>query len=167
MIFAHLYVTLCWNLMSRSISVSSLKYQHITWQNDALIISIPKHKGDQEGAHVYGKHVYANPTNPAVCPILALGIYVLCNSFRAPNCMQSVFEGNEDTNENRFSKWLQNMVQSPDIHDSIRRISKEIGSHSFRKGAATHAASVPSGPSAVYRCPVTGPRYRIIKVPGY
>lgn len=46
-IFGHCYLKLQWNLMARSNNVALLKYEHITWINDALVITLPKHKGDQ------------------------------------------------------------------------------------------------------------------------
>lgn len=47
MLFSHVYITMCWNLMSRSNNVALLLYQHITWENDSLLVTLPKHKGDQ------------------------------------------------------------------------------------------------------------------------
>lgn len=47
MTFAHAYITLCWNLMARTNNVALLKFEHISWENDALIVTLPKHKGDQ------------------------------------------------------------------------------------------------------------------------
>lgn len=44
-IFSHLYIVLCWNLMSRTNNVSLLKYQHINWELDSMNITLPKHKG--------------------------------------------------------------------------------------------------------------------------
>lgn len=32
--------------MARSISVAGLMYSHLHWENDALIVTLPKHKGD-------------------------------------------------------------------------------------------------------------------------
>ena len=46
--FAHCFLTLCWNLIARCSSVSSLMFQHISWENDAMKIVFPLHKGDQE-----------------------------------------------------------------------------------------------------------------------
>ncbi len=74
--FPHLFITLSWNLFSRSHSVASLMYVHIGWESDALVITVPRHKGDQEGARIYPIHVYANPLQPEVCPILSLAIYI-------------------------------------------------------------------------------------------
>jgi hypothetical protein len=87
--YAHLYLILCWNLMARSCSVSAIKYDHITWINDSLLITLPRHKGDQEGANCYPKHVFANPLNPVVCPILSLGIHLLSTSYRDSSNLNS------------------------------------------------------------------------------
>ena len=43
--------------MSRSVSVVWLMYNLITWIGDALVVELPKHKGDQEGENAYPKHV--------------------------------------------------------------------------------------------------------------
>jgi len=66
MSFCWAFFTCCWNLMARSISVGSLMIPHISWVNDAMVINIAKHKGDQEGNDCTGKHVYANPLMPHV-----------------------------------------------------------------------------------------------------
>ena len=68
--FAHLFLLLCWNLMARSVSVGSIMLQHIMWENDSLLITMPQHKRDQEGNNCYPKHVYANPENPVLCGTL-------------------------------------------------------------------------------------------------
>ena len=36
-------------------------------------------KNDQEGANGFARHVYANPKDPVVCPILAMSIVVITN----------------------------------------------------------------------------------------
>ena len=51
-------------------------YDHITWNVDAMVFKFPKHKGDQEGRTSIPKHVYANPLNPTICPILAFAVLV-------------------------------------------------------------------------------------------
>ena len=47
--------------MARSASVGAIMYAHISWVGGALQITIPAHKGDQEGANTYPKNMYANP----------------------------------------------------------------------------------------------------------
>jgi hypothetical protein len=81
MLFSWCFLLLQWNLIARSASVASIKLEHISWQNDSLIISIPKHKGDQAGAQCFPRHVYANPLNPVICPILSLAVYIFCKPF--------------------------------------------------------------------------------------
>ena len=45
----HLFLILCWNLFARSCSVADLRTHHFGWSNDALVIDMSKHKGDQTG----------------------------------------------------------------------------------------------------------------------
>lgn len=81
-LFSHIFSVFAWNLFARSNSVANIMLNHINWENDCLLITLPKHKGDQEGANVSPKHVYANPGKPEICPILALAIYAFStNSF--------------------------------------------------------------------------------------
>ncbi|KAL7469831.1 hypothetical protein ACHAXS_013690 [Conticribra weissflogii] len=76
-VFAHLYLTLEWNLMSRSENVNDCHAENIIWLDDALGFHFPKSKTDQLGKRGDAVwHVYANPGNPAVCPILALACYL-------------------------------------------------------------------------------------------
>ena len=80
--FVHLYLVLCWNLFSRSCSVSSLRTHHCKWVNDSLVIDMSVQKGDQTGENIKPKHVYANPYNPELCPILALALHTFAVSCR-------------------------------------------------------------------------------------
>ena len=80
--FVHLYLVLCWNLFSRSCSVSSLRTHHCTWVNDSLVIDMSVQKGDQTGENIKPKHVYANPYNPELCPILAFALHTFAVSCR-------------------------------------------------------------------------------------
>ena len=43
-IFSHLYLLLCWNLIARGVSVGGLMYNHVSWENDSMIIVFPSHK---------------------------------------------------------------------------------------------------------------------------
>ena len=44
-IFAHTFLLLCWNLIARCVSVSTLNYDHISWEEDCMTITFPTHKG--------------------------------------------------------------------------------------------------------------------------
>lgn len=79
-IFARCFLTLEWNLMARSENVVHAHMFHITWDNDSLIFRFVKSKGDQTGRNRDQEwHVYANPNNPAVCPVLAMACYIFAN----------------------------------------------------------------------------------------
>jgi hypothetical protein len=63
--FAWAFFTLQWNLLCRSESVTAILLDHIAWNNDSLVIFIPKHKGDQEGT-------YRRVANVFVCVFMYL-----------------------------------------------------------------------------------------------
>ncbi len=72
--FAHCFLTLEWNLMSRSENVVDCHAENIIWTDDLLGFTFPKSKTDQTGKNADSIwHVYATPHNPITCPILALG----------------------------------------------------------------------------------------------
>ena len=45
-IFLHAFMTAAWNLMARSVTVASLKWQHVGWVDDSLEIASGRHKGN-------------------------------------------------------------------------------------------------------------------------
>ena len=71
-----------WNCMSRSRNIGDLAYHNFRTDNDYIKIRYDNTKADQSGDNVKDKHVYANPFNPLVCPILALGIWFSLESKR-------------------------------------------------------------------------------------
>jgi hypothetical protein len=145
--FVFSFVLLCWNLMARSISVGSLMYKHISWEQDSLVICIPKHKGDQEGKRSHPKHVYANPINPQICPVLGLAVHVFSRGFQRDGSSPRVFG---DRSEQRFSHWLSGLcIECAEAIHAMGLIIDEIGTHSFRKGIATFLGGHPGGPSSV------------------
>ena len=106
--FAWPFLTLCWCLMARSNSVENIIFQHIPWESDSLVIQFAQHKGDKEGQVKYGRHVYANPREPTICPILSLSVLIFSKNRRAADGRQRLFEG--DRPESRFSDILLNVV---------------------------------------------------------
>ncbi len=131
--FAHTFLVLCWNLFARSHSVATLMLQHLSWENDSLVVILPKHKGDQEGSRVYPKHVYANPILPEICPILSLAIYVFStNCFHREGSDWMLFQGGHQ--ETKFSHWLVNVLKRGDVPElvELHNIAKDLGTHSLR-----------------------------------
>jgi hypothetical protein len=82
--------------------------QHIGWSKDSLIVQEQGHKGDQTGEAKYWKHIYANPGDPAICPILALAVCVFGGPARDTLGRQQIFLGSN--NKDRFSKTLRSIV---------------------------------------------------------
>jgi len=77
--FARLFMLLQWNLLCRSSNTEDVAYSHMEWKDDCLLVYFRKQKNDQDGTRSKDpRHVYANPLRPELCPILALGIWLLC-----------------------------------------------------------------------------------------
>lgn len=140
--FGHLYAILCWNLMSRSKNVTFIHFAHLGWKDDALTILFCVTKTDQTGDRMFDRHVYANPLQPAICPILSLGLFLMIYEFsenttllfaggKQYNHFSTVFKGAIKNNKDRFANWVSG--------DDDGR--KDFGTHSFRKGAATYVCS--------------------------
>ena len=151
-IFADVLLLLCWNLIARCISVSSLMFQHISWSNDSMVIVFPTTKSDLEGKHCSPKHVYASPTCPAICPIMSFVVYFYTLEMRREGSKCSVFGDNVKGVEDRFGSWLGTVasvasVSAVLVQMGISRV--EIGTHSFRKGVATFLNSMVAEPTAI------------------
>ena len=117
-----------------------IRHQHMAWKQDALIIFFRHMKNDQEGSRPKdGRHVFANPMIPEVCPILALAIYWASHKFTEDS---HLFPGDEQYN--RFVRSFKRILQQEEISAELVRRGvdvTELGSHSIRKGSATFCAS--------------------------
>jgi hypothetical protein len=65
------------------VTVGEILFDAISWEGDAMTIHIGKMKNDQGGAHGFARHVYANPKDPLICPILSIGVLVLLDQMRS------------------------------------------------------------------------------------
>jgi hypothetical protein len=161
-LYAHAFVTLAWNLFARSNSVARLMYHHFEWREDSMLVTLPKHKGDQEGSQVSPKHVYANPVYPEMCPLLSLAVYAFsCNHFEKSKASRKKTVANEEQKEDwclfkgtnietKFSHWLRRVLNKnlPELEE-LTSMKDDLGTHSFRKGVVTYVLSFPCGPSVV------------------
>jgi hypothetical protein len=155
-LFGWPYLVLQWNLIARTATVSAMMMEHVSWEGDALLISTPKHKGDQEGVKCFSRHLYANPSSPIICPVLALAVLTFTRVLRHDPDASSqslpnfrIFEGSH--NEARWSEVLSRTITALPEED-VRMLGaekKQLGTHSIRKGAATHCAGMVNGPSTV------------------
>jgi len=136
--FAWLFMVFCWNLIGRSNTVGNIMLQHMDWGGDCIKIKIAKHKGDQTGEGIGNeKHIYANPYNPAICPILALAVFIFCKYRGNDVVRQQLFD--------RFGKALMKVLKSvrdanPNI--DLGAVIEHLGTHSKRKGAASYLLSM-------------------------
>jgi hypothetical protein len=139
--FVHLFLILCWNMFARSCSVVDLRTHHFSWEQDSLVIDMSRQKADQTGEKMTPKHIFANPFEPAICPILAMALHLFSISFRPNNADKSkLFVGAAyDT----FSKWLNEVISAiPNLNYD----PKSFGTHSFRKGIASYCSGFIGGP---------------------
>lgn len=75
-VFAHTFLVLDWNLMKRAENCVNANISHVSVRNDSLVFEFAKSKGNQDGEEHLGPwHVYANPFEPTVCPLLALPLH--------------------------------------------------------------------------------------------
>ena len=87
--------------MKRAENCVDAKINHIRFENDCLVFEFAKSKSLPDGEdHVGPWHVYANPHEPHMCPVLALAKYLFTNvgilSGKSP-----LFEG-----ESQYSRYI-------------------------------------------------------------
>lgn len=140
-IFARCFLLLAWNLMARSQNTFNIHYTHISWGEDSLRIYFSHMKNDQAGQRPKDpRNIFANPLNPDLCPILALGVFWACNGFKENQT--ALFEGGSQYE--RFRRALEKLMNLSFVAAELQRrgmSAEQFGTHSFRKGAATYCSS--------------------------
>jgi len=135
-VFTHTVLTTMWNLMSRVENAVSICKSHMQWDEDCLLIFFAHEKTDQtESKPGDPRHIYANPFQPAICPILSLGIYFLVCDITVSET-QKVFDGQNQYC--RFHKSLKAMLSDENL---LGHSVGTFGTHSIRKGSATYTSS--------------------------
>ena len=135
-LFAHAFLTMEWNLLARSDNCFSMHVSHIAFQNGCLLFFFSKSKGNQTGeASEHPWHVYSNPQNPCLCPVLALARYLLSN----PDVVKNkglLFPG--EYQYNRFMGIFHKVIErNKEVFEVLGIKEGDLGSHSCRKGAIT------------------------------
>ncbi len=142
--------------MCRVSNVAELRGAHLCWENDSVVISMVKHKADQEGERTDPKHCYANPFKPSACVVTALAIYFAV--YGPPKTVRDkVFEGSRQ--HDRFVEAVRRALdQNPRLKAEMERLgitAEDIAAHSFRKGGRSYAqggtTASPSTPSILLR----------------
>ncbi|KAH9134953.1 hypothetical protein AeRB84_019408 [Aphanomyces euteiches] len=107
--FTHLFLVLTWNLMCRSVSTQQIRFEHLSYEEDAIGVRFFKTKTDQAGEKYRDpKHLYANPLCPTTCVFLAFAIYFASNPQLQPQCL---FPGGSQ--RDRFGKCLSKLALIP------------------------------------------------------
>ena len=140
---AHTFLVLDWNMMSRSESVIESNIDLISQQKDCINIDLGKTKCDQEGLKYvdYPLHLYSNPQEPCICPVLALCRLLICH----PMILQGqrpLFEG--VSQYDRFHSIFKEIVSSDEYRHEFVALGispEDFGTHSIRKGSATLCAT--------------------------
>ncbi len=134
--FCHAVLTTMWNLMSRVGNAVKICKNHLEWVEDALCIFFAHEKTDQTQSKPGDpRHIYANPFQPAICPILSLGIYfIICDITRSGSPF--IFPGSDQYS--RFHKSLKERFADTEL---LGHCDGTFGTHSIRKGSATYASS--------------------------
>jgi len=148
-IFCICFLTLQWNLPSRSEATESISFSQMTWESDHLkVYFLMRHSLNKDEA----RHAYSNPCCPGVCPIRAFAIYCLTFLLVAIDGGK-LFLGADQ--KSRFgSKCLHKILNNNrDLYHAKHVDPEELGTHSIRKGATTYCcAGVHPGPPIVSVC---------------
>ena len=135
-IFSHAVMTTMWNLMSRVGNAVSICKSHLQWDEDALLIFFAHEKTDQTQSKPGDpRHIYANPYQPEICPILSLGLFFLLVDVSSSDT-EFIFSGSSQYC--RFHKSLQRRFADEEL---LGHSVGTFGTHSIRKGSATYASS--------------------------
>jgi integrase len=126
--YAHGFLLLAWNLMTRAGSTGNIKFEHLRWDGDDMTVVIPKHKRDRSGGKLpTEKSVYANPIYPEICPFLTLGIILFSRENNGN--IEAMFKGKKL--EENINNWLKKTLD-PTNNEVITR--SHLTSHCTRKG---------------------------------
>lgn len=88
------------------------------------------------------RHVYANPLQPEICPVLALALYWITIPISTSEDKESLFPGNSQ--DSRYRGILGTLLTEPDGAKVVKDAgltATQIGCHSTRKGSSTYASS--------------------------
>jgi hypothetical protein len=145
-VFAHCFLLLTWNLGCRVNNTTIIKLQDFMWSHcfDCFHIIFAHSKTDPTGDNSqYPRHIFANPVDPIVCPVLAIAMYFLSYfSGSTVNMLDFLFPGKQQ--EHRFGRILNRvLIANEEEVKSLGYDISQIGSHSICKGASSYLTSMP------------------------
>ena len=156
-VYNWVYQLLLWNCMGRSASVDTLGLHNFKLGTDSIVITYDRSKSDMGGERVHPKNCYANPYNPYLCSFLALGVWCVLypEQFDDADFVFIKKDCELGSAAKRFGNHLRSTVMSHSDIVSQWAVPARIGSHSARKGSATHLTAgtlnPPPLPSVAHR----------------
>jgi integrase len=132
---ALLLVTLTWSSMNRVNESLALSWQNVQIDDDHLLLSVQKTKCDQTGERIKRVRVYGNPLQPHLCPLTAIGLFLLKYGANTNN----IFGGGLDSSRSKYCKMIQRLLDKD-----------RTGTHSLRKGAASFASGSSTNSPGVF-----------------
>ena len=125
--------------MKRAENCVNAKIAHIRFEEDSLLFEFAKSKNHQDGEEHLGPwHLYANPKQPWLCPVLALAKYLL--TYPESLCgNKPLFEGKDQYSH--YCKIFSEVLKKNEEDLNLLGVEiGDLGSHSNRKGVATMVA---------------------------
>jgi len=144
----HLVWLLSFNLLARTDNIVNLHVRRMAWSGDSLCVRWGITKTMQSGEERLNDpaHVYANPYDASICPITALGLYLVAfgTGMGGGGKPGRLFEGEPRTIKNRATENLSSVSNSQDVKAVLRREGREpkdIGMYTLRKSGASYATT--------------------------
>ena len=140
-----------WNFMCRSISIDSLGFHNFTVGEDCLKGTFDYTKADQSGERVNAKHIYANPMDPIVCPLLSLGVWTALeqDSLAQHEKLFLRQKRQDGTASSRYCSQVGHLLkENVDVVRAFMR-PEHVNVHGLRKGSGTYATSGTTLPPSV------------------
>lgn len=146
--WAHLYLNLTWNLMCRVDNTDLLSMADLGWEDDSLTVRFCKGKTDHSGSkRDLKRHVFANPLDCIMCPVTALGLYLLTVSGTAPHLFS------HSRRQKSLGEYLHAYFGSEAGKAICRKLGLEpskFGTDSIRKGSTAFSiCGSTAGPNAL------------------
>ena len=132
--------------------------KHLLWQDDSLSISFGHLKDNQSGKNAIKKlprNCYCNPLNHSCCVITGLFEYISTNPDIVSKPAEALFSGPLSAQAQRFGRFLSKILKKYEsvINTKFGYDIKDIGTHSWRKGANTKLnCGSTGGPTAAAAC---------------
>ena len=139
-LFANALFTMECNLIARSENCVNIHVQHIQWRSDILIYYFGTSKGNQTWDRAKDTwHVYSNPKNPTIFPVLAMSKYFFSHTYIL-TINSKLFPGNHQYEIclKIFHKIINDNLEE---FQSVGFEKGTLGSHYFRKGEIIIVAS--------------------------